>query len=94
MGPTASAANVNFLALSGGLPDVTFRQTRLSLFGKYALDKNSAVRVDLIHQNDRLNEWTWGYAGVPFTYADNTTITLNPNQRVTVLMGRYIYTFR
>jgi len=94
LGPTASAANVSFLASSGGLPDVTFRETVLNLYGKYALNKNSAVRVDFIRQTDRLDEWTWGYAGVPFTYADNTTVSLNPNQSVTVLMGRYIYSFR
>lgn len=94
LGPAASAANANFLASSGGLPDVIFRELRLNLFGKYALDKSAVVRVDLIHQRDKLNDWTWGYAGVPFTYADNTTVTLNPDQRVTVLMGRYIYTFR
>ena len=94
MGPTASATNVAFLAASGGLPDVTFRQTRVNLYGKYALDKHSAVRVDVVHERNRLNEWTWGYAGVPFTYADNTTVTLNPNQNVTLVMGRYIYSFR
>ncbi len=94
LGPTAAAANVNFLASSGGLPDVTFRETVLNLYGMYKLNKSAAVRVDLLHQSDHFDEWTWGYAGVPFTYADNTTVSLNPNQSVTVLMGRYIYSFR
>ena len=93
MGPTASSGQA-FLAASGGLPDVTFRETRLNLYGKYALDKRSSVRVDLVHQRDALNEWTWGYAGVPFNYADNSTVTLNPNQRVSLIMARYIYSFR
>lgn len=94
MGATASAANVAFLAASGGLPDVTFRETRVNLYGKYALDKRSSVRVDLVHQRDALDEWTWGNAGVPFNYADNTTVVLNPNQRVSLIMARYIYSFR
>lgn len=94
LGPTAAAANVAFLGASGGLPDVTFREMRLGVYGKYAFDKNSALRVDLLRQNDRLNEWTWSWAGVPFAYADNTTVTLNPNQSVTVFTLRYIYTFR
>lgn len=94
MGPAASAANIALLQQTGGLPDVTFRETRLNLYGKYALDKHSAVRVDLLHQEDKLDEWTWGYAGVPFTYSDNTTVLLDPNQKVTVLMARYIYSFR
>jgi len=93
MGPTASSGQA-FLAASGGLPDVTFRETRLNLYGKYALDKRASVRVDLVHQRDALNEWTWGYAGVPFNYADNSTVTLNPNQRVSLIMARYIYSFR
>lgn len=38
------------------------------------------IRVDLIHQRTKLDEWTWGYNGVPFAYSDNTTVTLNQNQ--------------
>ncbi|HUJ87155.1 MAG TPA: MtrB/PioB family decaheme-associated outer membrane protein [Burkholderiales bacterium] len=94
LGPSASAANLAFLALSGGLPDVTFIETRVNLYGKYTLDKHAAVRVDLLHQIDKVNDWTWGFAGVPFTYADNTTVFINPNQSVSVLMARYIYSFR
>ena len=87
----ASAVNVAFLAQSGGLPDVTFRDLRLKLFGKYALQKNADIRVDLVHDRQRLNEWTWGYNGVPFLYSDNTTVNLNPNQNVTFVGVRYIY---
>jgi predicted porin len=87
----ASAANVAFLAQSGGLPDVTFRDLRLKLFGKYALQKNTDIRVDLVHDRQRLNEWTWGNNGVPFLYSDNTTVNLNPNQNVTFVGVRYIY---
>lgn len=88
---SASAANVAFLAQSGGLPDVSFRDLRLKLYGKYALQKNSDIRVDLVHDRQRLNEWTWGYNGVPFLYSDNTTVGLNPNQNVTFISFRYIY---
>lgn len=87
----ASATNVAFLAQSGGLPDVTFRDLRLKLFGKYALQKNADIRVDLVHDRSRLNEWTWGFNGVPFAYSDNTTVSLNPNQNVTFVSVRYIY---
>lgn len=87
----ATTANQNFLASSGGLPDVTFRQTRLNLFTKYALDKKSDIRLDFIHQQSYLNEWTWGYNGVPFAYSDNTTISMLPNQRVSFIGITYIY---
>ncbi len=83
------------VALAGdGLPDVTYRMTQLKLFGKYALKKNTDIRVDLVHQSTKLDEWTWGYDGTPFAYSDNTTISMQPNQNVTFLGASYIYKFR
>jgi MtrB/PioB family decaheme-associated outer membrane protein len=90
----ASAANQAFLAQSGGLPDVTFRNFRLKLYGKYALQKNADIRVDVVHDRARLNEWQWGYNGVPFVYSDNTTVSLNPNQNVTFVSVVYSYRWR
>ncbi len=87
---SASTANKTLLATSGGLPDVTFRQFTVKMFGKYALQKNSAVRLDLIHQHTKMNEWTWGYNGTPFAYSDNTSVYLNPRQNVTYLGATYI----
>ena len=79
-------------ALAGdGLPDVSYRVTRLKLFGKYALEKNADIRVDLVHQRAKLEEWTWGYNGTPFVYSDNTTVSLQPNQNVTFLGASYIF---
>ena len=90
----ANAANQAFLAQSGGLPDVTFRNFRLKLYGKYALNKNADVRVDVVHDRSRLSEWTWGNNGVPFLYSDNTTVSLNPNQNVTFVSAVYTYRWR
>jgi MtrB/PioB family decaheme-associated outer membrane protein len=90
----ASAANIAFLAQSGGLPDVTFRNFRLKVFGKYALQKNADMRVDVVHDRSRLNEWTWGYNGVPFVYSDNTTVGLKPDQKVTFVSVVYVYRWR
>ncbi|MDD5175046.1 MAG: MtrB/PioB family decaheme-associated outer membrane protein [Sterolibacterium sp.] len=78
----------------GGLPDVKYRLTTLKLFGKYALEKNVDFRIDLAHQRARLEEWTWGYNGVPFAYSDNTSVGLQPNQSVTYLGATYIYRMR
>ncbi|MFA6310888.1 MAG: MtrB/PioB family decaheme-associated outer membrane protein [Sterolibacterium sp.] len=75
----------------GGLPDVRYRLTSLKLFGKYALEKDADVRVDLVHQRAKLEEWTWGYDGVPFAFSDNSSIALQPNQNVTYLGATYIY---
>ncbi len=76
------------------MPDVTYRVTSLKLFGKYALRKNSDIRVDLVHQNVKLDEWTWGNNGTPFAYSDNTTVSMQPNQNVTFLGASYVYKFR
>jgi hypothetical protein len=76
------------------LPDNTYRATILKLWGTYALDKKSGIRIDLIQQWADYNDFTWGYNGVPFTYSDNSTVTMQPNQNVTYIGARYIYRFR
>jgi len=79
---------------AGVLPDVSYRMMTLNLYGKYALSSSADVRVDLVRQDAKFNEWTWDYAGVPFAYSDNTTLTMRPNQNVTYLGVRYVYKFR
>jgi hypothetical protein len=90
--PPSSPANANQNAL--GLPNVKFSQTWFTMYGRYMLNKQSDIRLDLWHVISKLDEWSWGYNGVPFIYSDNTTLTLNPNQKVTFLGGRYIYKFQ
>ncbi len=80
--------------VGGGLPDVDYRMTRLDLYGKYALQKNSTIRVDLIHQSLQFDEWTWSSNGTPFAYSDNTTVSMQPTQSVNFLGARYVYLFR
>ncbi|TRZ68510.1 MAG: MtrB/PioB family decaheme-associated outer membrane protein [Rhodocyclaceae bacterium] len=77
--------------LGGGLPDVRYRLTNLKFFGKYALEKDADIRVDLVHQRAKLDEWTWANGGVPFAYSDNSSVTLQTAQNVTYLGARYIY---
>lgn len=85
-------------ALYPGLPDVVFRQTELSVFGDYALNKLSSIRVDLVHVRTKLDEFTWECATcssvTPFTYSDGTTVSLQPDQNVSFLGARYTYKFR
>lgn len=80
--------------VGGGLPDVTYRVTSLKLFGKYALQKNADISVSLIQQMVQFDEWSWSNNGIPFTYSDNTTVTMQQNQNVTFLGASYIYKFR
>ncbi|MHB8948544.1 MAG: MtrB/PioB family decaheme-associated outer membrane protein [Rhodoferax sp.] len=83
--------SVASLAASGGLPDIVFRQTALKLFGKYALNKSSAVRVDFVHQQSKYNDWAWGYNGVPYTYSDGTTLAQKTDQTVNYIGISYTY---
>ncbi len=86
----ADLGSAALLAATGGLPDITFRQTTLKLFGKYTLDKQSAVRVELAHQRSRWTDWAWGYNGTPYVFSDGTTVNRNPTQNVTFLGVTYI----
>jgi len=79
------------LVASGGLPDTTYRQTALKLFANYELEKKSSVRFDLIHQRTSNNDWSWGYGGVPFAYADGTTVSQSPEQNVSFVGVTYVY---
>ncbi|MCF8209812.1 MAG: MtrB/PioB family decaheme-associated outer membrane protein [Rhodoferax sp.] len=80
------------VALMGnGLPDISYQVTSLTLFGKYAVQKNADIRIDLVHQNSYLGDWTWTHAGVPFAYSDNSSVTLQPNQNVSFVGVSYVY---
>jgi hypothetical protein len=88
---TATPYTVASLAASDGLPDITFRQLALKLFGTYALDKKSAVRLDLVHQKSTYNDWAWSYNGVPYRYSDGTTVTQKADQSVSFIGVTYVY---
>ncbi|OFW24621.1 MAG: hypothetical protein A3H97_20050 [Acidobacteria bacterium RIFCSPLOWO2_02_FULL_65_29] len=92
--PLASATNANFLMASGGLPDVTYRLTRLNLYGEYAVQKNAYVRLDFIHHRTFFNEWTYNWNGIPFLYSDNTTLNAQQKQSVTFIGASYVYKFQ
>ena len=76
------------------VPDVVFRDTRVKLYGAYAVQKNAEINVEVVHDRTKLDEWTWGYNGVAFAFSDNTTVNLQPNQNVTFVAVRYTYRFR
>ncbi len=80
--------------VGGGLPDVTYRVTRLKLYGEYALEKSAVIHADMVYQSAKINEWTWGNNGIPFTYSDNATVSMQQNQNLTFLGFSYVYKFR
>src|SRR6185369_13195232 len=79
---TAGLDSVALLAATGGLPDIVFRQATLKLFGKYTLDKQSAVRVEVGHQRSTWTDWAWNFNGTPFVYSDGTIINRGQVQKV------------
>jgi len=76
------------------LPAAAFRQLNLNIFGKYALDKNADIRVNLAHQRYYSNEWFWNNSGTSFFYSDGTTVGQKDQQNVTFLGAAYIYKFQ
>ena len=89
----AGADSAALLAATGGLPSITFRQTALKLFGKYDLDKKSVIGANLVYARVLSNDWAWGWNGTPFTYGDNTTMSLNQIQSMTYVGVTYTYKF-
>jgi MtrB/PioB family decaheme-associated outer membrane protein len=88
---SASAADAALLAATGGLPDIVLRQGTTKLFARYALDKQSDLQLDLIHQRSTWSDWAWSYDGVPFATSDGTTVGQSARQRVTFVGLRYVY---
>lgn len=89
----AIATNNAFLTAQGGLPNVRFRGTSIKLFGSYAFDKHGSLHLGLTHARNKLNEWTWGYNGVPYFYSDYTTVAMLQNQQVSAVSLNYAYKF-
>ena len=83
----------NVLQNSIGLPDVGFSDIRYGLYTRYAVTRQADLRFDITRIVTRLDEWSWGYGGVPFVYSDGTTVSLNPRQQVTFAAARFIYKF-
>lgn len=71
------AGSVYPTGTTGPVPDIKNKLLRLKLDGKYAVDKTSEVRFDLIHERWKTNDWSWSFAdGSPFSYYNgNITCT-------------------
>jgi MtrB/PioB family decaheme-associated outer membrane protein len=78
------------LTLQGPLPDITTKVTTVRLYGKYALDRKSGVRVDYVYDQYQTDDWTWSR----WIYADGTTVLQDPNQKVNYVGVSYYYKFQ
>lgn len=87
------------VVVNGGVPisDITDKHIRVSLFGQYALNKASDLRLDLIYDKWKTNDWTWtDVNGNPMRLTQNsaTTVYADPNESATYVGLRYIYKFQ
>lgn len=74
------------------LNDINTEVTTLKLTAKYALQRNSAIRLTYIHDEYETDDWTYAYWN--YSPADGgTTIRQNPNQKVDFLGLSYHYQF-
>ena len=70
-------------------PDVTYNRQVTKLTARYALRKNSGVRVQYVHDRFSTNDWTWDN----WTYSDGTRILPNSQQVVDFLGASYYLDF-
>ena len=75
-------------------PDETYRSTAIKLYGKYLMDKSSTVQIELVQQRVEYDQWAWSSGSVPFSYTDNSTVTVQPVQNVTFIGVRYIFSIK
>jgi MtrB/PioB family decaheme-associated outer membrane protein len=68
------------------LPNVSTKQTRFNLFGKYALQKNSGVRLDYVYDRYSTDDWLWSN----WMYADGTQLR-DPTQKVNFIGVSYYF---
>lgn len=81
-------------AIRNPLPEIKYNQSTLKLFGRYALDKDTSVRLDYIRDHRQTNDWTWNGSTTPYQYTDGTWFYQNPNETVQFLGISVRYVFR
>jgi MtrB/PioB family decaheme-associated outer membrane protein len=83
--PAASVA-------STPLDDIHTKVTTVMLSAKYALQRNSGVRMTYIHDRYKTDDWTW--ANWNYTPAEGgTTVRQDPDQKVDFVGVSYYYRF-
>jgi MtrB/PioB family decaheme-associated outer membrane protein len=82
------------------LPDIENKLDRFTLFAEYSLNKQGDIRVDLIHERWRTDDWTWmmlpatGLTAFVYAAPDGTSVMAKQRQSATFIGARYIYKFQ
>ncbi len=80
----------HFGGAATSLPDINWQQTTVKLFGTYAYDKNTTLRLDYVHDRRETNDWTWNR----YVYTDGTWLEQKPLEKVHFLGASVQYSFR
>ena len=76
------------LLANGGLPGTLYHKDALKLFGKYALDKASMLRLDLVYQQLQYSDWAWA---APYQMTDGSTVNQSASQNITFVGVSYVH---
>ena len=85
-----TALNATAAANLKPLDSITTKVTTVNLYGKYALDRRSGVRLDYVYDQYQTDDWTWSL----WNYGDGTTVLQDPNQKVNYVGVSYYYKFQ
>jgi MtrB/PioB family decaheme-associated outer membrane protein len=86
-GRDSNAYNLNaVLPPAALLPESNTNRTTMRLHGQYTIQKNLSVRLDLVYDRFKTNDWTW----TNWVYSDGGTAT-NPNTSSTFMGISLIY---
>jgi hypothetical protein len=82
-------------AANSQIPDIRYDQTTLKFFGRRTLDKDSYVRLDLVIDHRKTNDWTWNGAGSSgaYLYTDGSWVYQDPNQKIHFIGLTYNFAF-
>lgn len=72
------------------LPRVKYSLASLKLSAKYAMQRDLALRFDVIHDRWRTNDWLW----TDWTYSDGTTVNQDRKQNATFVGVSVQYNWR
>ena len=75
------------------LPNINTRVTTFKLTGKYALDRNSGLRLFYVYDRYRTDDWTWANWNYTVANDGGTTVQQNPDQKVNFIGVSYHFRF-
>ncbi len=82
-------------AATTDLPDIHNRALTVKLYGRYAIDKATTLRLDYVRERRKTDDWTWNgtAANAGYTYTDGTWLYQDPDESVSFVGMTLQYVF-